>query len=92
MRSTGASGLERLLRIDHDRQRIVVDLNGVGSVGRDVAIGRQHGRHFLRLVHHFVDRQHHLRVRHQRRHPVQVVLGEVLAGDHREHAGNGQGF
>jgi hypothetical protein len=31
----------------------------------------------------------HLRVRHERRHPVQVVLLEILAGDHREHALDG---
>ncbi len=88
VRSTGAPGLERLLRIDDHRERLVLDLDRVGAVGRDVALGRQDRRDLLGLVHHLLHRQHHLRVRHEGRHPVEVVLGEVLAGDDREDAGD----
>src|SRR5215475_8955553 len=47
----------------------------------NVSLGRQNCRNLLGLIHHFVDREHHLRIRHQRRHPVQVVLRKVLARD-----------
>src|SRR5947207_15541916 len=41
------------------------------------------------LVDYLLDRQHHLRVGHERRHPVQVAgLFQILAGDHRQHAGD----
>src|SRR4026207_1715678 len=47
---------------------------GAGRVaGGERAGGRRRGD-FLRLVHDLLDRQHHLGVRHERRHPVQVVL------------------
>ena len=81
---------ERLARIDDHRQRVVLDLHRGDAVGGGVAAGGQHGGDFLRLVHDFLDRQHHLGVRHERRHPVQVVLGQVLARDDRQHAGHGQ--
>ena len=81
-------GLERLERIDDDRQRLVVHLHRLDPVGRRVAVGGDHRRHLLRLVHDLLGRQHHLGVGHQGRHPVQVVLLEGLAGDDREHAGD----
>jgi hypothetical protein len=84
------TGLERLVRIDDDGQGVVLDLDLSGAVGRRVAAGRQHRGDLLGLVHHLLDRQHHLGVRHQGRHPVQVVLGEVLAGDDGQHAGHRQ--
>ena len=77
-------GVERLEGIHHHRQRIVLDLHGLDPVRGDVPVRRDHRRDLLRLVHDLLGRQHHLRVRHQGRHPVQVVLGERLAGDHRE--------
>ena len=85
------AGLQRLERVDDDRQRLVLDLDRRDAVGRRVAVGRDDGRDLLRLVHDLVGRQHHLRVRHQRRHPVQLVLGERLAGDHGQDAGHLQG-
>src|SRR5262249_23287706 len=57
----------------------------------DVAVGRNHHADFLRVVDDLLDRQDHLRVRHQRRHPVQVArLLQILADDHGEDAGHGQ--
>ena len=82
------AGLERLERIDDDRQRVVVDFDGVDAIGGRVAIGGDDARHLLRLVHHLLGRQHHLGIRHQRRHPVEVVLRERLSGDDGEHAGD----
>ena len=88
----GRIGEQRFLRVDDDGQRIVVNLHCIDSIGRHVARGSEHGRYFLSLIHDFLDRQYHLRIGHQRRHPVKVVLGEILAGDDRGHAGNGQRF
>ena len=65
--------LHRLLGIHDDRQRVVLHLDRGRAVGGDVTLGRQHRGDFLRLVHHLLDRQHHLGVRHQRRHPVEIV-------------------
>ena len=76
-------GLERLVRVDDDRQRLVVDEHGSDAVGGRIAGGGDDRRDLLRLVHDGVHRQHHLHVAGQRRHPVQLVSLEVLAGDHR---------
>ena len=84
-RRSREQGLER---IDDDRQRVVIDLDRLDAVGCRVPIGRDHGGHFLRLVHYLLGGQHHLGVRHEGRHPVQVVLGQGLAGDHRQHSGD----
>ncbi len=78
--------VERLPGIDHRRHRLVLHLHRLHAVGGGVAVGGDHRRDLLRLVHHRVGGQHHLGVRHQRRHPVQVVLLQRLAGDHRQHA------
>ena len=86
VRRTGRARLQRLEGVHDDGQRVVLDLHRLDAVGRGVAVGRDDGRDLLRLVHDLLGRQHHLRVRHQRRHPVQVVLLERLAGDDGEHA------
>ena len=81
--------LERLERVDHHRQRLVIDDDMLDRVGGDVALGGDDDADLLRVVDHLLDRQHHLRVGHQRGHPVQVAgLFQILAGDHRQHAGD----
>ena len=85
----GGAGLQRLVRIHHHRQRVVVHFERGDAVGGSVAGSRHHRRHFLRLVLHGVHRQHHLLVAHQRGHPRQLVLLERLPGDDRGHSGNG---
>ena len=82
------SGLERLLRIDDDRQRLVVDEHRRDPVGRDVAVGGHDRRDLLGLVHDRVGRQHHLLVAGERGHPVEPRLLEVGAGDHGQDAGD----
>src|SRR5216110_3150320 len=74
-------GLERLLRVDDHGQRLVLDLHRGDAVGGRVPARREHGCDLLGLVHHLFHREHHLGVRHECRHPVKVVLGEVLARD-----------
>ena len=76
-------GLERLERVDDDRQRLVVDLDRRDAVGRGVARRRDDGRHLLRLVHDGVHGEHHLHVAGEGRHPVELVALEVLAGHDR---------
>jgi hypothetical protein len=85
------SRLERFVRIDDDRERVVFDFDGFDSVGGGVSIGGDDRGHFLRLVHHLFGGQHHLGVGHQRRHPMQLVLRERLPGDDGEHAGHLEG-
>ncbi len=80
---------ERLERIDHRRQRLIVDDDMLQRVGRDIALGRDDDADLLRVVDHLLDRQHHLGVGHERRHPVQVAgLFQILTRDHRQHAGD----
>ena len=68
----GRVGLERLERVDDHLQRLVVDVDGGDRVGRLVAGQRDDRGDLLRLVHDRVDRQHHLLVAGQRRHPVEA--------------------
>ena len=82
--------LQRLLGVDHHGEGLVLDLHGSRAIGSGIAAGGEDAGDLLCLVHHLFDREHHLGVRHEGRHPVEVVLGEVLAGDDGEHARNGQ--
>ena len=75
--------LERLVRIDDDRQRLVVDEDRGDAVGGGVAARRDDRRDLLALVHDGVGRQHHLHVAGEGRHPVELVALQVLAGDDR---------
>ena len=43
----GCTGLERLLGIDDDRDRVVINLHGIGRVAGEVAIVGNHHRHGL---------------------------------------------
>ena len=88
------TGGHRLLGRDDGRQRLVVDLDQLQRVFRDVPVGGDDSGHFLALVAHLVGDQHRLGVARQRRHPGQVVLGHELAGDDRDDAvdrGRGRG-
>ncbi len=79
--------LEGLVGIDDDRQRLVVDEHGRDPIGGGVTARRDDRSHLLALVHDRVGGQHHLHVAREGRHPVQLVALEVLARDHRQHAG-----
>jgi hypothetical protein len=48
--------LQRLPRVHHHRQGLVLDLDGGDPVGGRVAARGQHSRHLLGLVHHLLDR------------------------------------
>jgi hypothetical protein len=80
----------RLERVEQDRQRLVVDVNGGDRVGGLVAGLGDDRRDLLGLVHDRVDGQDHLLVAGERRHPVEAGLLEILAGDHRQDAGHRQ--
>ena len=84
--------LQSLERIDDHRQRLVVHLDRLHTIGRDVSVRGEHRRDFLGLIHHFLYRQNHLGVGHERRHPVKIVFGEILTRDHGQHSRYGQGF
>ena len=84
--------LERLERIGDDRQRLVIHEHGRDAIGGGVAGRGDDRRDFLGLVHDGVHREHHLHVAGQRRHPVELVALEVLAGDDRGDAGDLQGL
>ena len=88
-RRVGLQGLERV----HDHgQRLVVHVHRLDRVRGLVARLGDDGGDLLRLVHDRVDRQHHLLVAGEGRHPVEPGLLEVLAGDHRQDAGHRQGL
>ena len=75
----------------HDHgEWLVGNVDRRDPVRRGVAVRGQYRRHFLGLIHHFLDRQDHLHVGHQGRHPVQVILGEGGARDDVQDAGHGQ--
>ncbi len=88
----GRVRLERLERIDDDRQRLVVDEHRGHAVGGGVAGRGDDRRDLLRLVHDRVHGQHHLHVAGQRRHPVELVALEILAGHHGGDARDLQGL
>jgi hypothetical protein len=77
----GCVGRGRLLRIRHGVERVVVDLDQLERVLRDVGRLGDHAGDLLALVAHLVGDEHGLRVARQRRHPGEVVLGHQLAGD-----------
>ena len=82
-----APSVERRLRADHDRQRLVVDVDQLERVVRDVRVLGDHAGDLLALHAHLVGREHGLRVAGERRHPGEVVLGEQLARDDGDDAG-----
>ena len=85
-------GLERFEGVDDDLERLVVDLDLEHRVGGGVAVGGDDRGDFLSVVDDFFDRQYHLLIAHQRRHPGQPGGIEVLAGDDGHDAGHRQRF
>jgi hypothetical protein len=83
----GGSRLERRLRADDHRQRLVVDVDQLERVVRDVRVFGDDARHLLALHAHLVGREHGLRVAGEGRHPREVVLGEDLSGHDHDDAG-----
>ena len=84
--------VHRLERIDDDRKSFVLDLDQVGGVGGDIAVGRHDEGDLLVLEQHLAVGEHHLDVAGERRHPGEIDALEVLGGQHREHAGHGLGL
>ena len=84
----GGVRLAGLHRVDDDRQRLVVDLDGLARVLGDVGVIGDDARDLLTLETHLVGGQHGLGVVGQRRHPRQVAGGHHLAGEHQVHPGD----
>ena len=82
----------RLERIDERRQRLVLDLDEVGGVGRDIAVGRDDEGDLLVLEQDLAVGQHHLHIARQRRHPGELDGLQVLGGQHRDDAGQRLGL
>ena len=85
--------LPRLERVEHDRQRLVLDLDQVARVLGDVAVLGDHRRDRLAVVAHLLDRDHVLddragAERGQRRR----ALGDVGAGDDAITPGSASAF
>ena len=78
--------LEGLLRRAHRRQRLVVDLDQLERVLRDVRGLRHHRRDLLALEANLVRYEDGLGVAGERRHPGEVVLRHQLAGHDRHDA------
>ncbi len=85
-------GVHRLERIDDDRQFLVFDLDEVGGVGGDVAIGGDDEGDLLVLEQHLAVGEHHLHVAGERRHPGEIDALELLGGEHGDDAGHGLGL
>ncbi len=79
--------LERTLRRHHRLERLVVDVDQLEGVLRDVGVLGDHRRDLLALEPHLVGDEHRLGVVAHRRHPGEVVLRHQLAGHDGDHAG-----
>ncbi len=79
---------DRLLGVHDDRQRLVVDVDGLARVLGDVRVVGDDAGDLLALETHLVSGQHGLGVIGERRHPGQVAGRHHLAGEHQVHAGN----
>ena len=83
---------ERGRGIVERRQLLVLDLDQLDRIGRDVAVVGDHEGDLLVLEQHLAVGQHHLHVAGERRHVVQVQGLQVLGGQHRMHAGQRLGL
>ena len=75
--------VERLARVDHGGQRLVLDVDERQRVVGRVLVGRDDEGDLLALEADLVARQHGLGVVGDRRHPRQAERLEVLGGDDR---------
>ena len=85
------TGVQRLLGVDHDGQRLVLDVDELKSVARRVPVLCDDERDLLALEPDLVGGQDRLHVLGQGRHPGKLEAGQRLAGDHGFHPGVGLG-
>ena len=77
---------QRGLGIVQRRQLLVLDLDQLDRIGRDVAVVGDHEHDLLVLEQHLAVGEHRLHVARERRHVVQVQGLQVLGREHRAHA------
>ena len=77
---------ERRLGVVDRRQLLVVDLDQLDRIGRDVAVVGDHEDDLLVLEQHLAVGEHRLDVARERRHVVQVEGLQVLGREHGAHA------
>ena len=70
-------------RVDEGGKRLVLDLDELDRVGRDVAVLRDHEGDLLPLEEDLAVREHRLHVAREGRHVVEVEGLQVLRGQHR---------
>ena len=80
--------IHRLERVDDDGKRFILDLDQVGGVGGDIAVGRDDERDLLVLEQDLAVGEHHLDVAGERRHPGEIDAFQVLGGQDRDDAGH----
>ena len=80
---------KRLIGARHRLQRLVVDVDQLESVLRDVRVLGDDRGHLLALEADLVRREHGLRVARKGRHPGEVVLGHQFAGHDGDDSGQG---
>ena len=91
-RNTGASASIALNGSTTTGSVLVFDLDEIGGVGGDIAVGRDDEGDFLVLEQHLAVGEHHLHVAGERRHPGEIDALQVLGGQHRDDAGHGLGL
>ena len=79
-----------LERVDDDRQFFVFDFNGFDGVSGNVAVFCNDDGNFLHLEVDFFVGQNGGDVAGQCWHPVQLQRLQVVGGQNRDHAGNGE--
>jgi hypothetical protein len=84
--------IHRLEGIVDRRQRLVLDLDQLGGVGRDIAVLGDDEGDLLVLVQHLAGGEHHLDVAREGRHPVELDRLQILGRQHGDHAGHGLGL
>ena len=87
-----SAGLERVERIDHDRQLFIFNLDRFDCISGDVTIFRNNDGDFLHLKVYFFICQHGSHIAGQGWHPVQLQGFEIVGGQDSQHTGNGQCF
>ena len=83
----GGVGGQRELRVDDGWERVVLDVDELERVPRDVRALGHHAGDLLALEPHLVGGEHGLRVTRQCGHPGESVRGERLAGHDSDDAG-----
>ena len=90
-RSTGASA-SSALNGSTSGGSLVLDLDQLDGVGRDIAVVGDDEGDLLVLEQHLLVRQHRLHVAGQRRHLMQFQRLQIGGGQHRDHAGQRLGL